>query len=526
MAITVTRNATKDTDIREINENLEQVNQHESIGGFFPENGTLRKTIELGEKDDFKIDSIGNLSVRGAVTTDEGAISEDFSGTTLHHVEVDSAITFTNGSRTVTSTTLNFSMETSQNDYFRLGTDTDSDYAKIESVISMHELLLTEPYTGVGGTGFAWHSQFKPFIEDDGSLSVATSIINISSGITGNKSTRIERLIDYCPLVISTKLSLSQRVANQLSYAGLSESTTASSQTAYFQFVGDDDLLVNMVSSSGGNEEDIETTQIQTLVPSSVMKIYRVEVQQEYVTFFIDGIMVATHKTHIPSPYASLNAAIGFYNFDVVDSETVLSVDKVFIGNINVMQTNTGAINTPVIVNNSFINPIYTRNANFEVKLEITRPADITGYAANDLINNDGSSSLPYFDFAPLGDFTNRFINLTTIIVISSNGTAVTKLDPFMHFFNEITLSGSDLTDNVQFNPTYDVMSNNRTMSIESNFTSIDHGDNCYLLQAAEKQRLLLLNAQSRLYLAMVTSASYTPTSGEKFTVVLKGYYE
>jgi hypothetical protein len=170
--------------------------------------------------------------------------------------------------------------------------------------------------------------------------------------------------------------------------------------------------------------------------------------------------------------------------------------------------------------------PIFVRNQIFEIKLEITRSANTTGYVANQLINDNGSSILPYFDFSVYGDLSNRFLNLTTIIVVSNNGTAVTKVDPFMHFFNIGTFAGSSLTDNAFFDPSYTVMSVNRTMSIESTFTAIDHGDNSYLLQAAEKQRLLLLNAQSRLYIAMVTNAAYIPLSGEKFTITLKGNIE
>lgn len=72
-------------------------------------------------------------------------------------------------------------------------------------------------------------------------------------------------------------------------------------------------------------------------------------------------------------------------------------------------------------------------------------------------MNNSGSSVLPTFDFSTLGNLQNRYINVTSLNIISSNGgvSIANEMVPVVHLFNANTIPGSTLTDNTPFNPSY-----------------------------------------------------------------------
>ena len=518
-----TANSVLDRLKRITTEKLTTAETHDSLGGFWPEPGTLTTTTTIGEPTNSKVDSRGNLSIRGPVTTDEGSLREDFSGTTIYYIE-EGTLTFTNGSRTVTGVLTTFTDGTNQYaDYIRLSTDPDTVYAKIESVISDTELLLENNYAGTTGTGLGYHTKFKPIIGPGGTITVESSLCLIESGTTNNTLTRITRDIDYCPLIFTVNAIISQRIANQTGYIGLTDDAITPTISAYFQFDGIDELIIKTVTQFSAQATDKETNTITLAQSTSSEHRYRLELAQEYAAFYVDDLLVSTHKNHIPSPYAYMNALAGWVNGIVPASTTTMSIDNIFIGNIDALQIITGLSSVPVLIGNTALLPVFTTTSDFQISLEITRPTDTTPYDINDLINNNGSTTLPAFDFSILGDLTNRFIEILSIIIISNNGAiTLPRLSPFIHLFN-VNSPGFTVTDNSPFSPTYTQMINYRVLSIDSTFTPIASGSDCYLLVSADKDRILKLDASSKVYLALINSNAYIPSSSEKITVILQG---
>jgi len=160
---------------------------------------------------------------------------------------------------------------------------------------------------------------------------------------------------------------------------------------------------------------------------------------------------------------------------------------------------------------------------NFKVSLEITRPANTTGYVNGDIVNNNGSTTLPEFDFSTYGSVANRQIIIRTIDVTDNRTSGAARIDPYMYFFNANAITGQDLTDNIAFNPSYSEMVLKREATEPNGFILVNDGANSYLLNKNNLYDVCNLNASSKLYLAMVTSAGYTPVSSEKFYVTIKG---
>ena len=496
---------------------------HESLGGFWPEPGTLTTTTPIGDPTDYKIDSRGNLSIRGPMTTDEGSFREDFSGTTIYKV-IAGTITFTNNSKVITGVASTFTNGLIQYaDYIKLSTDSDTTYAKILSIISDTELLLENVYTGSTATGTGYHAKFVPIIGAGGAITVASSICTITSGTTINSLTRISRDIDYGPLVMAVNASISVRRSNQIGYIGLTDDAIAPTISAYFQFDGTSVTTIKTVTQFSADPTDIESNTIVLVALSSVSKRYKIELAQEYVSFYVDDVLVSAHKNHIPSPYVYMQAMLGWVNTGTVVGTSLMQIDTIFIGNIDALQVMSGMGNLPVIISNPPIAPAFISTSGFEISLVITRPSDIIPYSINDLINNSvGSTTLPQFNFSVLGNLNYRFIEVTSVTIISNNGAASPKLAPYLHLFN-VNNPGFAVTDNSPFLPTYTSLVNYRALSIGPSFTAIDTGDLCYLLTTPDKPMILKLSSSSRIFLALVNSSPYIPIADETIKVILKG---
>jgi hypothetical protein len=223
--------------------------------------------------------------------------------------------------------------------------------------------------------------------------------------------------------------------------------------------------------------------------------------------------------------------------------EININVDSINTKNDNIIAntdntaTNTDSINVKMgeEVTNPNINTVLGRlktintnltnlaPVNFKVSLEITRPANTSNYVDGDIVNNNASTTLPEFDFSSYGSVANKQILIKTITVISNRAAGTAKLDPFMYFFNSNTITGQDLTDNISFNPSYAELIAKIDIIEPNTFTAMNDGDNSYMLIKTGLSDIGYLNASSKLYLAMVASAGYTPISAEKFYITIKG---
>lgn len=318
-------------------------------GAFYPE--THYPSVETGidVNTSFNFDSAGNLAVRSPILTDEGSMRDSFDRDSLNN-SITGTLTFTNGSKTVVGIGTAFTLEamnTFKNDYIKLNADSNEHWAKIAKIIDDTNLMLCEPYTGNSDTGVASWTRYEIDNDSGTSLSMSNGKLILSSGTVANSEVCIEKELDYCPLIIMTVASISQRIANQTGFIGVMDNPETPHSSAWFEFTGTDNKLLTCKSSLHNN---IETTAIafpDGFVSSNMLR-YRIEVSIEYVQFSIEGITVATHYNLIPDPYATLGLHLGILNSATSPaSNTNMEIDTIFISNQNVMQVQSGFTGIP-----------------------------------------------------------------------------------------------------------------------------------------------------------------------------------
>ena len=160
----------------------------------------------------------------------------------------------------------------------------------------------------------------------------------------------------------------------------------------------------------------------------------------------------------------------------------------------------------------------------FEVSVEITRAANTAAYAANQVVNGTGASTLPALDLSALIGANARAVQLNSATVMSNNGGASVPFQGVLHLLNVNNPSGQTVTDQAAYNPSYAVQKTNRSVSFENISTRIIHGAAAALYMQTDVVRNAVTDATGKFYAALVTSNAYTPASGETITIALKGY--
>lgn len=158
----------------------------------------------------------------------------------------------------------------------------------------------------------------------------------------------------------------------------------------------------------------------------------------------------------------------------------------------------------------------------FKVSTSITRPADTTAYAVNDILNNNGASVLPTIDFG--------IANANKIIVIKNyKFTRNYALNLWAYDFllyNSNAITGQNLADNQAFNPSYAEQVAKTENYITSNTEDAIHfnGTNSSVLTT---DRLLNINAKldasGKLYLAVIVNTVFTPVSASIMDFIFYG---
>lgn len=165
-----------------------------------------------------------------------------------------------------------------------------------------------------------------------------------------------------------------------------------------------------------------------------------------------------------------------------------------------------------------------TRQGSFTVATEITRVATTATYAIGQLILRSTSSTvLPTWDFSALAAPGTK-IQVSSITVLSSNGTAATKLSATAHICNTSSVTGSTLADGTTFSPTYAAIKAVREASFEDISTTQQIGTSSYLVMQPEVQRFATLDSTGKVYCALVANNAYVPASAETLNVSIKGY--
>lgn len=294
-----------------------------------------------GENRSNTYDEFGALFTRGGVTTDEGSFRLNFSGSSTSRSL--GTCTFTNGSRAVTGTGFSTANPAFQvGDYVRLTADGNSAYSRVYSIDSDTALTLDSTYSGAGGTGASDVAPYKPTLGTGGSIAVGSGLHTLTCGTTAAVTHYVIREVDYGPLVWQSTFNLSQRIANQDIYRGLFDAPSATMRTyARFHFTGTTNTTVICetgwaeTAPASGSDQQATTVTIPNGGTSAQSLVYRIELRSEVVSFYIDGRLVATHRSIAPRPYEVLTCGTVCANGTTPGSSTTVNVTTELCNNLD-----------------------------------------------------------------------------------------------------------------------------------------------------------------------------------------------
>lgn len=308
------------------------------LGGFTPDPDWQPLDIDENGEMPLSLHDGGQLAVRGQVLTDEGGFRDDFGGTgEIESLSTGTAVLVT-GSREVQGT--GFLSEGLNKDWYIYGTGDDASITRILKVESDTLLYLEAPYPGAGATGQYAKTKWVHTVAATGSITLGSSIVNITGGTGATDLTMISREADYLPLSFHCLASVSQRVANQRVAFGFAQGVYAGAQ-AFVLFDGTSNITAKLVTAGGSNPTDIETTPFAIpsgLATSSALN-YDLHVSENKVELFVENTLVATHVNHIPAPYDTMNLVAGVENSAAQAISTNLAVDVIFASNYNLVRT-------------------------------------------------------------------------------------------------------------------------------------------------------------------------------------------
>lgn len=275
----------------------------------------------------FYSDPSGNLITRATCLTDEGTFRANFANSSIS-IPIGT-MTFTNGSSDATGTFTDVT-DIHMGDYVKLDADAENDWIQVSDVSGNSVVTLDGLYTGTGGTGAASRTLMKPTTANGGTVSVASGMLTLASGVTNNAIAKIKRFVDYSPLVSRGRMSISQRIANQTTVFGMEEDTAIPRWFARFTFDGAVNTVVkcetgrNPTGAPSASEIQLTTVTLPPLVTSALSNDYRIELLTEKVNFYINSILVAQHDKTIPSQHDDMTSVVYITNTAAVSNTNVL----------------------------------------------------------------------------------------------------------------------------------------------------------------------------------------------------------
>jgi hypothetical protein len=280
-------------------------------------------------------DGARNLLARAQVLTDEESFRDDFSE---GPVALTGTATFVNGSDIVTGVGTAFAEEVYRDRYLFLEADGTLYSAEIDHVSSDTEIHLAEPYSGAGGSGTAKMCRWNYGEIGTGmSVSLVNSTLTIASGTTSGSVTHIMRIGDYGPISLNFSCLLSQRVDNQIIEIGFTSHDSGAA--ALFRFEGTDNKKIKLITAQNTGDEETTEYKLPYGRTTADKSIYRIDVNYDGVSAWIDGIKIAEHEIHCPGPYEELHVHIGVKNTGAVSSSTSVQLDHVAFTNYNRLST-------------------------------------------------------------------------------------------------------------------------------------------------------------------------------------------
>lgn len=339
-------------------------------------------------------DLFGALLTRGAISTDEGTSRANFTGAA--YTTTIGSCTFTNGSYTVTGSGF-ASLDLHYPDYIKLDADGNTAWAPISYISSDTTITLLAAYTGTGGTGASSKSQVGQITGTGATSTVASGAATLALGTTAAAQTYIYKLQTGVSGIVQSSLSISQRIANQDIYFGF-EQTPAGTLTNYarFRFTGTTNTQVitetayNPTTTPTANEAETNTVTLPAGATTAAANTYRIDQNPEGMTFYINGILVATHTKRIPQYNKTLNGSYGLatvrgLNGTTPASGTSVVIDYIYLKNYDKLDVAT----RPVDVGYSALN-IATATT--------TTVKSGAGYLHSIVVNTTAAGSITIYD--------------------------------------------------------------------------------------------------------------------------------
>lgn len=281
-------------------------------------------------------DPDGALWARAAVLTDEGTFRANFANTSLA-VAVPGTPSRTG--TTISGLTLP-GLDLHVGDYVKFDADGESAWAEVTALVD-DATIEVAAYSGAT-SGAMSRALVRPITGTGGSMSVASGQLTINSGTTSGSRTGVTRVVDYAPLVLRARFSLSQRVANTEFVFGLQETELSTARWfARFRFTGTTNTQVicetarNPTTTPSASETQSTTV---TIPATSALLDYRIEQLTESVRFYANGVLVAEHATVIPSQHDEMIAFASWVNTGAPATTSSVVCDYITAKNHNKLE--------------------------------------------------------------------------------------------------------------------------------------------------------------------------------------------
>jgi hypothetical protein len=234
--------------------------------------------------------------------------------------------------------------------YIKRNADAETNWTLISEVVSDTELNLVAPYPGTTGTT----GSFTNWITNTGSgasITVSTSTLILTNGLGNGTTTNVRRLVDYGPLTVTSRLTCSTRVTNNTPFFGFQDNPATTIQQAIVIF--DPTLSASqVVFRTGAAAADLQSTTVT--LPAGALttaaNTYQIMITGATATLLINNVVVAQHQNAIPDSYASLYMVYGFTNAAAVGSSATLTIDTVWINNVNRVEVANSFAGEPLYV--------------------------------------------------------------------------------------------------------------------------------------------------------------------------------
>lgn len=364
------------------------------------------------------LDASGRLETHATVLSDEGSFRDDFTGTSLTRA-LTGTVTFTAGSLTVTGSGTSFTTQVQAGDFIKKAADSETLYAEVESVDDDQTITLVSVYGGTTASVAGVVSSWQTVTAASGSITVGSSLVNLTIGTTTGQSTYLVRKGDYLPYTLNENLTVSQRVANQVAFIGFRDQFANPNFRCEVQFTGTDNTKVNFVTSGGPNAADTTTSTVTLTAASTTATShqYKIDLSGNVACLSIDGAVVATNTLHLPGPYTLLNIYQGVTNTGTATGSTTVAIDSIYWFNPNRVQVDNDFKGEPVPVL-ATVQPNIVVDAGNSSVANLASGATFTGAWANTLT----VTSL-YFNFycdQPCTVYIDQSVDLVTSPITDS----------------------------------------------------------------------------------------------------------